>query len=465
MSSQEQENEIDWGETVYNIIQDLLHRWMLILWVGIASALTGDLVVSLIYTPMYSAEATFVMKLQPWEVDEAETVEIAEAFDYILKSNIFLKRVRENIGVETLNGSYTSEIIPGTNMIKIKAVADGPRLTYLMMHSMMKNYMDISRQVIGDTQIEVIDQLKIPKAPYNQLSHLKNLVFFGGVGAGGMIFLIALLSYIKDTVKGKKDVAGKLQVHLLGSIAVESKIYFRKGRFHRKKSILLTQLSTSFEFVEEVKKIRSRVERISRNKGYKIIMVTSSAENEGKSSIIGNLALALANNGHRVLVADMDFRKPAIYKVMNQVENNGIVEVIKEEKTWREAVVHEKRSRIDYLLKYGYEDDATRLLESPVLKKILLEMREEYDYVLLDSAPINCMSDAVLLSKMADTVLLVVRQNYALVTLVNRAISKIMVTKTPIMGAVLNRSKRKKTKNRNSSDAHYRYRRGERDGK
>lgn len=465
MSSQKQISHTNWKEEIYNILLDILHNRLLVLGAGIVAAVAADLILSLTYTPVYTTGATFVMRTTEQMGDGAETNEIAESFDYILKSNVFLNQVKENIGVKKLNGHYSSEIIPGTNMIQITATADKPRTAYMMMYAMTDHYMDISRMVIGDTQIEVIERMSAPRKPSNSFSHLKNLVVFGAAGIVFMILLLTLVSYTKDTIKGKKDIAEKLQIRMLGSIVKEPKTHFRGLRPVKKKAILITQITTGFWFVEGFKKLRSRIERIAEKKGYKVMLVTSSAENEGKSMVTINLALALADEQKKVLVADMDFRKPAIYKIMDMPKNDALTEVVQGTIEWREALYHDEKSGIDFLLKSEYSENASELLDSPILESMFREMKEEYDFILLDSAPISYMSDAIVLSRSVDGVILTVRQNYMPVTLINRALSKIMVTKTPIIGGVLNRSMRKPSKLLKNSYTRYHYREEEQDGR
>lgn len=465
MPSQEQERQINWKEEIYNILHDILHRWMLVLCVGIVTAITADLVCSVTYTPIYETGATFVMKMTNYVDDDKEIEEISEAFDYILKSNVFLDKVKEDIGVRELNGQYQSVRVPGTNMIQITATSDRPRVAYMMMYSMMNHYMEVTQKIIGDTQVEVIEKMSAPRTPVNPLSHPKNLILFGAIGAGGMLLYLGFLSYMKDTVKGKNDIAEKLQIRTLGTIAKEPKVYFRRGRLVKKKSILVTQISTGFGFIEGFKKIRSRIERTSKKHGYKVIMVTSTAENEGKTMVTVNLALSLAGNQKKVLVADMDFRKPAVYKVMDMEKVDAVSEVIEGRKTWREAICHDKRTGIDFLLKCEYTENAPMLLESQALKNALDEMRKEYDYILLDSAPISYMSDTIVLSKMADGVIMTIRQNYVPIPLISRAVGKLMLTKTPVIGGVLNQCMKKTTRGLKKSYSHYHYAEEDKDGR
>lgn len=457
MPEQEQERRSDWKETLYNIFQDLMRQWLLIVGVGITMAIAADLFITFTYKPLYTAQATFVMKVAVNMERNTENEEIAEAFDYILKSNVFLDKIKEELGINELNGSYESELIQGTNMIKISATAEKPRLAYLMMYAMLDNYREVSEKVIGDTQIEVIDNVLPPKVPDHPLSHLKNFMIFGAAGAGIMMFFLAVLSSTHDTIKGKKDIEEKLQIRVLGSIVKEPKLYFRGMKPVKKKSILISQISTSFWFVEGFKTLRAAIERNAQKNGCQVLMVTSSAENEGKSMMTANLALSFAENQKKVLVADMDFRKPAIYKIMDFEKNDAFTDVMAGKTSWKDAVYHDERSGVDFLLKSEYTENASELLESPMLKEMFLEMKEEYDYIFVDSAPVSYMSDAVILSKSVDGVLLTIRQNYMPVPLINRSLNRIMVTKTPVIGGILNRGMRRSSSLFKDSYAHYYY--------
>ena len=431
----------NWNEQVYNIVHDVLLRWHTIFLFGVIIAIAADLFLTLTYRPIYHTEVSVVRKQSSGSTSsEEEGEEIATALGYILSSNLFMKQVREELDVKSIQGSYSIENVRGTNMMKIKAEASTPQISYRMLYSMMERYEEVASLVIGNTRLEVIDKMQVPVQPSNQLNHLKNLVIFGGIGLFVAIAFYAVMSFLKDTIKEKKDIKDKLQIRLLANIVKESKTIIKWGKIQKKKALLITQMSTSFEFVEAFRRLRIRFEAQARKKEYKIISVSSTMENEGKSSIVLNLAISLAKQGRRVLLVDLDLGKPALHKLLEVTVEHGIEEALRGEIPFQQVVTTHGRMKIDCAyIKHGVSK-RQELLENSALESWLQECREQYDYVLIDTPPSHMMSDSRIISQYADALMLVVCQNVVPITLINRTIEHYLIQGTPIIGCVLNRS-------------------------
>lgn len=443
MEQMEQNNwqEVSWNEQIYNIIHDVLKRWHIICLIGVMVAIAADLFLTLTYEPAYLTQASVVRKhSSSQEVGEEEGAEIAEALGYILSSNMFLDKVKEELQVDTLQGFYSIEHVSGTNVMKIKAEASTPQVSYRMLYSMMERYEEVASLVVGDTKLEVIDKMQVPMEPYNQISHAKNLLIFGAAGMVVMIAFFSMLSFMKDTIKQKKDVKNKLQVRLLAQVVKEPKTLLKKGKIHRKKALLVSQITTSFEFVEAFKRLRVRFEAQAQKKGYQIVSVSSTMENEGKSSVIMNLAMMLAKKDKKVLLIDLDLGKPALHKLLEVTVKHGVEEALRGEITLEETIYHHERTKLDCVFTKQAVANRLELLESPILEKWIKECKKEYDYVLIDTPPSHMISDSRIISQYVDAVIVVVCQNMVPTTLINRTIDHYLMQDTPVMGCVLNRS-------------------------
>ena len=218
---QNEGQSFNWNEQIYNIVHDVLQRWHIICLFGVIVAIAADLFLTFTYRPIYHTEVSVVRKQSSGSTTSEEGEEIATALGYILSSNLFMKQVREELDVENIQGSYSIENVPGTNMMRIKAEASSPQISYRMLYSMMERYEEVASLVIGQTRLEVIDKMQVPVEPYNQINHVKNLVFFGLVGMVLMVAFYAVMSFMRDTIKKKKDIKNKLQVHLLANIVKE----------------------------------------------------------------------------------------------------------------------------------------------------------------------------------------------------------------------------------------------------
>lgn len=430
---------ISWNEQVYNIFQDVAKNWHSVCLVSVLLAIVADLFLTFTYVPMYRTEVTVVRKLATATATEGnEEEEIVEALGYILSSNLFLDQVKKELEVKELQGAYEIKNVPGTNMMKIVAEATSPLVSYRMLASMMERYEEVVSLVIGDTKLEVIDHMQASLRPYNELSHTKNFLIFGGIGAMTEVFFTALLSFLKDTIKEKKNIRNKLQVRLLGTIQKEPKMTFKGGRIYKKKALLITKLTTSYEYVEAFHRLRHHFEDQAQKKEYRVVSISSTVENEGKSSTIMNLAIALAKQERKVLLIDMDLGKPALHKLLEEKVEHGIEEALQGKLSIDQTIHHYKRFGMDCIFVKNAVGKRWELLENPVLKEWISEKRKNYDYILVDTPPTYYMSDSKIVSQYMDAVLLVVRQNMAPTKLINRTIDHYISQDTPIMGCVLN---------------------------
>ena len=438
---QNEGQSFNWNDQIYNIVRDVLQRWHIICLFGVIIAIAADVFLTFTYSPIYRTEVSIVRKQSAGSPStEEEGEEIATALGYILSSNLFMKEVKKELGVSRLQGQYTIENVPGTNMMKIIAEASTPQISYRMLYSMMERYEEVASLVIGETRLEVIDKMKVPVEPSNQLNHLKNVIIFGGLGVFAAVAFFGVLSFLRDTVKEKKDVKNKLQVRLLANVVKEPKTIIKWGKIQKKKALLITQMTTSFEFVEAFRRLRIRFEAQARKKNYQIVSVSSTMENEGKSSIVLNLAIALAQHGKKILLIDLDLGKPALHKLLDVTVENGIEEALKGQIPIEETVTTHGRMKIDCVYTKHGIPNRLELLENPILKTWLQECREKYDYILIDTPPSHMISDSRIVSQYADALMLVVCQNVVPTTLVNRTIDHYLMQGTPVMGCVLNRS-------------------------
>lgn len=438
---QNNQQEISWNEQLYNIVHDVLRRWHAICLFGVIVAIAADMFLTFTYEPVYRTEVSIVRKQTYTEAkDEGEQEEIAEALGYILSSNVFLGQVKKELEIKKLNGSYSTEVVPGTNIMKIIAEADSPQVSYRMLYSMMARYEEIVSLVLGDTELRILDNMHVQLEPSNQLNHIRNLVIFGGVGMLFMIAVYAMFSWMKNTIKEKKDVKNKLQIRLLANIVKEPKLVFRRGWLRKKKALLITQITTSSEFVEAFKRLRIRFEAQTRKKDYKIVCISSTMENEGKSSIIVNLAIALAQQDKKVLLMDLDLGKPALHRLLDIKPEHGVEEVLRGKLPMEDAVYRYERYHIDCIFTKKPVGKRMALLENEGLKTWLSEQRENYDYILIDTPPAYMMSDSKIVAQYADAVLMVVCQNSVPTVLINRTIDHYLMQDTPVMGCVLNRT-------------------------
>lgn len=177
------------------------------------------------------------------------------------------------------------------------------------------------------------------------------------------------------------------------------------------------------------------MEATSDKHGYKSFMITSAYENEGKSSVAANLALALAKNGHKVILVDTDFNKPALFKIFNLDNSKSLNKAIEGSSDWRSEVVND-RSGLDLLPCSQDSYKSEQLSESSQLKAIIKELEEEYDFVIVDTSPAYFLNEPTIVNGLVDATLFVVRQDFAPSDVINETIKRLTYVKDNVIGVV-----------------------------
>lgn len=422
-----------------NILLDVFKRIQVIIFFTVLCAVCFDTYKTITYVPVYQSSATFAVKANVGSTNPADG-DVGESFKYIFQSNIFKKNIAKHLGVESLNGNYSASLVNNTSVLHVSATSPSSKCAYDMMIALKDNYKDISNLVVGSSNIDVLQEVSVPTTPINKINHTRNLILMGGIGFILSSAFFAALSLLRNTIKYKDEIQTKLSLRLIGDLPKESKIIDIK-KMKRKKAILISQFSTSFHYVESMKRIRSYIEKYCKKHQAKVLMTTSSLENEGKSSIAVNLGISLAMNGHKVLLIDADLRKPSLHLILEQVkERYDIKDVLEKGIPVQNAIVHLERYGMDALFGFDIVENSSRAIESNQMYNMMNTVRELYDYVIVDSAPSRYLSDSRMMSHYMDGIILVVKQNFANVSTILTSIEKLSLSRTPIIGCINNQS-------------------------
>ena len=243
-----------------------------------------------------------------------------------------------------------------------------------------------------------------------------------------------------DTVRSTEEATKKLDCRVLGEIKHERKYRtLRTALRHKKTSILITNPLTSFSYTEKLRTIRRKIEQHLPSDG-KIIMITSALENEGKSTVVVNIALALERKHKKILLIDCDMRKPALYKILGiTCQGNAVAEVAGGKAEAAEKTIsYAEGKTMDLLLGGQRARGSAELCGSDGMAKLLAWAKENYDYVLIDTPPMSAGVDAESLADLTDVSVLVVRQNWTDARNLQSVIDVLETAKSKFIGCVLN---------------------------
>lgn len=424
------------------LLRDVAKRWLLILLavltVGVASYIYTDMT----YTPVYQTTTTYVVTTHSATStvysNLSSASSLAAVFSDLLNSSVMRKAILQQIGSQSFGGTIKAVVIPETNLLTVTVTDSDPRTAFAVSRAIIDHHEIVTYQVLDSIALEVLQSPKVPVAPVNHADasgQMKRMMLYAAVAA---VVLVAAISYSRNTVRSGKEAKAKLDCNFLGEIPHENKYKTLLSRIqHRKTSVLITNPVTSFRFVETVRKLRRRVEQ--RMHGEKVLMVTSLLENEGKSTIAVNLALAMAQKHSRVLLIDCDLRKPACHALLEQKNIPfGVRDVLSGRASAGDAIIQDRKSNLYLLLEKSGSSNSGDFVASSAMAELLEWARKEFDFVVLDLPPMAEVSDAESITALADASLLVVRQNTAHAGALNKAVETLFNGKAKLLGCVLN---------------------------
>ena len=242
-----------------------------------------------------------------------------------------------------------------------------------------------------------------------------------------------MLEYLDNTVRSAEDAERKLGLPLLAAIpAVELLAGQSAGLYYRDAPKSL--------FAEAIKTIRTGILLSGIDHPKKTLVVTSSVPGEGKSTVAIDLALAHAQT-KRVLLIDGDMRRPSVAKVMGLDNSHpGLSMLVLGIETLEKCVYKIEGSTLDVLTAGSIPPNPLELLLSEKFKELLAELGEKYDIIIVDSPPVQLVSDAVVLASMATGVVFVLKADATPFQLARRAIYTLQRGGASIFGVVLNQA-------------------------
>lgn len=196
---------------------------------------------------------------------------------------------------------------------------------------------------------------------------------------------------------------------------------------------------------ETYRTLRTNIEYLSIEKEIKSIVVTSACPKEGKSTVLGNLALSFAHDGKKVIIIDCDLRQPSIHAKFNISNLCGVSEVLIGREALNNAIQNYKLN-VDVLTSGNIPPNPAEMINSTAMSNLLEELKNNYDIVIIDSPPLEVVTDAQILSTKVDGTILVLKAGQTKISSVKEAKSLLNRVGANIMGVVINQVSKNKKK-------------------
>lgn len=431
---------------ISTILRDIRKRLYVILCVSISLGLLATVYFAQRYTPTYTAQMAYVVTKTGTNNNVYEnlstTSSVAYTVSQIATSAEFRAILAEELG-GVVRGSISAEYVDTTNIVVMSVRSSTPMDAYRVIRGVMNNNQVFLDYLSKDVRLSVLVSPTVPTEPDSHYGDgLKGLYVFLGVFAV-LVFLEAFLSWRKETVKTGAEVETLLGTPLLGSICHEEKFKSFRARMRGKqRSMLITRPTVSFPYTEGYHKLARKVMNRMKAKEAKTLLVTSVNENEGKSTVAANLALAMVAGGKKVLLLDLDMRKPSLYKLFDiedgaEIDNLGAL--LNKKPMDGNLVQLLSRENLYVIFNTRSYPQSAEMLSNGRLPELLRYLREQFDYIVIDTPPMNVVADAEVIADCADASLVVVREHQSLVQAIRSALDILRDSRTNhLIGCVMN---------------------------
>ncbi len=205
-----------------------------------------------------------------------------------------------------------------------------------------------------------------------------------------------------------------------------------------KKRFLLTELEKHSPIAEQFRTLRTNMQFIQIDKQLKTIIVTSPLPEEGKSTTAANLSIVLSQQEKKVLLIDADLRKPSVHHTFKLSNSTGFTNVVTNQVGIKSAVKRTSLANLFILTSGPLPPNPSELLASNRMKRLLEEIKKQYDYVIFDAPPVNAVTDGLILSSYVDGTILVIRNGKTELESARKAVNAVKKVEGNLLGAVLN---------------------------
>jgi tyrosine-protein kinase Etk/Wzc len=236
----------------------------------------------------------------------------------------------------------------------------------------------------------------------------KGIILISGVGIAILLCLLLVVSrfLMYETITTLAELERSLPIPIIGTVPeyISEKMIF---------SQLIVDKKPKSAITESLRSIRTNLEFISTEKSQKVISVTSTVGGEGKTFVAVNLAAVIAMTNQRVVVLDLDMRKPKVHLAFGAENNIGLSTILIGKHTADEVIQLSRIPNLDFITAGPTPPNPSELILLPTLDSLIAELKNKYDVIIIDTPPVGIVTDGMLLMTKADIPLYIVRINYS----------------------------------------------------
>lgn len=425
-----------------DFVKLLRSRWVTVC-VTIAVALLGAVTITLLTTPLYQASTRLYVattagsSLSETYQGNRLSQERVLSYTELLMGETLAQRTVDKLGLHvkanTLQANVKASAKPDTVLIDVDVLDKSPVQARDIANTLSAEFVELAREletpadgVTPDARVVIEQQASIPDHPVIP-KPLRNITFGLALGLLLGIGLAVLRDLFDNTVKDRAALEELTGAGVVGSIPLDKE---------RRKHPAISFDKDNSAIAEAFRKLRTNLQFLAVDNPPRAIVITSSTPGEGKTTTAINVALALAEADHKVVLIDGDMRRPMVHKYLNLVGPVGFSTVLSGQASLDEALQKTRFPGLTVLTAGAVPPSPSQLLGSLAAKKLLSELRAQFDYVIVDSSPLLAVTDAAILATSADGVLIIARFGYTKRDQLAHAIGSLEGVGAALLGAL-----------------------------
>jgi capsular exopolysaccharide synthesis family protein len=386
-------------------------------------------------------------------LDLAATSRTLEQFQLLMMTDtVFLKTIDKMefggtpIDIDVAKSMVKIKPVEGTHIFTVSVMGDEEDKVYALIKAFVEVAPDVLKTINTDGVLVPLDDPSRARLSSPVSDPTAAAVKGAAVGFAAALAIVFMLDFLSTTVKNISDLENGVGTRILGVIPNNTR--FRRRRMKRNLfgGRLIIDPGSGYNYIEAFKSLRTKIENYGKKNNTRIILVTSALEHEGKTTVTANIALSLAKKNHKVLLIDGDLRKPTAHRIFgydNKIKI-GITEILNETANFNQVKLKYPGSGLEILPCAKGLPDATERLASEEMKNLMDRISKlDYDFILIDAPPALFMSDAEILMRYADSLIVVVKEDVAPMTDVRATIANLASGNVNYLGAILNASRKR----------------------
>lgn len=425
-----------------DFVKVLRTRWLTVC-IAVAICVLGAVGVSLLTTPLYQASTRLFVSTTSGS-SLAETYqgnrfsqERVVSYAQLLMGETLAQRTIDKLGLDMtavqLQSNVKASAKPATVLIDVEVLDESPIRARDIANTLSDEFVVLVRELetpedgaTPDSRVVVEQRASIPNQPVVPKT-ARNIGLGLALGLALGIGIALLRDLLDNTVKDRETLEAITGAGIVGTVPLDKE---------RRKQAAISFDNDNSAIAESFRKVRTNLQFLAVDNPPRVIVVTSSMPSEGKSTTAINIALALAEAEHNVVLVDGDMRRPTLHKYLDLVGPVGFSTVLSGAATLDEALQKTRFTGLTVLTSGAVPPNPSELLGSQSARKLLSELRAQFDYVIVDSTPLLAVTDAAILAAGADGVLIMARYGHTRRDQLTHAVESLESVGAPLLGAV-----------------------------